>query len=105
MPDRPPPAARETARARLRDLLLAGPATARELSEAASLREKDVVDHLEHLERSARGRGEKLVLEPASCIACDFVFEDRKRLAKPGKCPSCGSTRIDPPRYRLIRKT
>ena len=96
-----PAEATDTPRARLRALLLEGAATARELSQKAGLAEKDVIHHLEHLSRSARGRGEKLVVEPSACLACEFVFRDRERLAKPGSCPKCGGTRIAPPRFLL----
>ena len=85
----------------IRSELLRGPATARELSERVSIREKDVAEHLEHLEKSLRARGEKLVVDPASCIACGYAFARRARLSRPGSCPECGSTRIDPPAFRI----
>jgi len=90
-----------TVREAIRDELLRGPATARELSERVSIREKDVAGHLEHLEKSLRARGERLVMEPASCIACGYAFARRSRLTRPGSCPKCGSTRIDPPAFRV----
>src|SRR2546421_1003769 len=83
----------------MREELLRGAATARELSERVSIREKDVAGHLEHLERSLRARGERLVIEPASCIACGYAFVRRARLTRPGSCPACGSTRIYPPAF------
>lgn len=96
---RPPREEHETARARLRELLRAGPATARELSERAHLSEKEVRQHLQHLVRSARGRGDRISIEPSRCEACGFVFEGRDRLGKPGRCPVCRGSRIHPPRF------
>jgi transcriptional regulator len=90
-----------TVREAIREELLRGAATARELSERVSIREKDVAEHLEHLEKSSRARGERLVVEPASCIACGYSFARRNRLTRPGSCPQCGSTRIDPPAFRI----
>jgi predicted Zn-ribbon and HTH transcriptional regulator len=90
-----------TVREAIREELLRSPATARELSERVSIREKDVADHLRHLERSLRARGERLVIQPASCIACGFAFVRRARLTRPGSCPDCRSTRIDPPTFRI----
>jgi predicted Zn-ribbon and HTH transcriptional regulator len=99
-----PPAARgETTREALRRALLAGPATARDLSAEVGLREKDVAEHLDHLARSLAHRGERLVVEAATCIACGYAFRDRARLSRPGACPACRSTRIDPAVFRIDR--
>jgi transcriptional regulator len=91
----------ETLRETLRRVLREGPATARDLSAAAGVREKDVAEHLAHLSRSLAHRGERLVVEPASCLACGYRFAERSRLTRPGACPSCRSTRIDPPVFRV----
>jgi len=90
-----------TVREELAGALRRAPATAHELSREAGLREKDVADHLGHLARSLGARGERLAIEPAACIACGFVFRDRERLTRPGACPRCRSTRIDPPVFRI----
>jgi transcriptional regulator len=99
----PPPERHATVRAALEAELRKGPASARDLSAAAGIREKDVAGHLEHVEHSARARGERLEVEPASCAGCGFRFEGRARLTKPGSCPKCRSTRIDPPLFSLVR--
>jgi predicted Zn-ribbon and HTH transcriptional regulator len=91
----------QTVREAIREELLRGPATARELSERISIREKDVAEHLGHLDKSLRARGERLVIEPASCIACGYAFARRARLTRPGSCPQCRSTRIDPPAFQI----
>jgi predicted Zn-ribbon and HTH transcriptional regulator len=99
-PSGPAPRA-ETLRDALRRALRAGPATAKDLSAEVGLREKDVAEHLAHLARSLEHRGERLVVEPASCVACGYAFQDRARLTRPGACPACRSTRIDPPVFRI----
>jgi transcriptional regulator len=99
--ERAPAPRTENVRASLRKALLAGPATARDLSAEAGLREKDVAEHLVHLRLSLARRKERLVVEPASCIACGYRFADRARLSRPGACPECRSTRIDPPVFRI----
>lgn len=97
------PERNETARAELRDALRATPvpATIRELSQTLGISERDLYDHLEHLARSLPHAGERLIVDPARCLGCGFEFEDRTRLKKPGKCPSCKSTRIAPPRFGI----
>ncbi len=99
--DRGPGERGETVRETLRRALREGPATARELSAIVGIREREVADHLEHLARSLPHDGERLVVEPASCIACGCAFRDRSRLGRPGACPRCRSTRIDPPAVRI----
>jgi predicted Zn-ribbon and HTH transcriptional regulator len=103
MRDRGPAERGETVRATLARTLRDGPATAHELSELAGIREKDVAEHLAHLSRSLQRGGERLVVEPASCIACGYRFARRDRLTRPGACPECRSTRIDPPVFRVER--
>ena len=90
-----------TVRAALAEALREGPATARELSERVGIPEKDVPGHLEHLERSLEAHGEKLTIEPAECLACGYAFAGRRKLTRPGRCPECGSERIEPPAFRI----
>jgi hypothetical protein len=91
----------ETVRQALRDALRDGPLTAHELSARAGVKEHDVVGHLEHLERTAKARGDTFVVEPARCARCPFVFEGRHRLGRPSKCPACRSNHVVPPRFSM----
>jgi predicted Zn-ribbon and HTH transcriptional regulator len=75
--------------------------TARELSEELGIREREIAQHLEHLERSLKNEDERLVVEPSTCAGCGFVFRERQRLTRPGKCPRCRATRVLPPRFRV----
>jgi predicted Zn-ribbon and HTH transcriptional regulator len=105
MPSSKPPAApaprTETVRESLAVALRHGPVTARELSAQVGVRERDVAEHLEHLAQSLEARGERLRVEPASCIECGYVFRSRDRLSRPSACPKCRSTRIDPPAFSI----
>jgi predicted Zn-ribbon and HTH transcriptional regulator len=100
----PRPAVRTaTVRQSLRDELLAGAATARDLSRRVGIPERDVAGHLAHLERSVRRSGERLVVEPPVCLACGFTFthRDRHRYTRPGRCPECHARRISLPTFRI----
>ncbi|EAU65844.1 transcriptional regulator [Stigmatella aurantiaca] len=103
----PGPQARgSTVRAALEAALMAAPEaglTARELSAAVGIPEKDVAEHLVHLQKSLQATGGRLKVLPAECIACGFVFRDRKRFTRPGACPECRATRVDPPAFRAER--
>ena len=70
----------------------------REISQLFRIREKDVLDHLQHIARSAR-----LKMEPAACLECGFFFKKRERLNTPSRCPLCKSESISPPRYQVVQ--
>ena len=104
MPNKPPAIPKDrglTPRAILHEALLGAARTTLELSARASIREKEVAEHLEHLERSAKAKGERLVIKPARCLACDFVFKERHRFSTPGSCPTCQSERISAPSFKI----
>ncbi|MBK6921828.1 MAG: transcriptional regulator [Deltaproteobacteria bacterium] len=97
-----PRAADQTVRAALRETLRgARPLTALELSSLIGIASKQVGDHLEHLRKSLAGSDEQLVVAPARCNGCDYVFEQRDRMSRPSRCPRCKSERIEPPRFRI----
>jgi hypothetical protein len=49
------------------------------------------------VERSLHHSGGALVVEPAECFRCGFVFTKRERLRKPGRCPVCrGEVILEP---------
>jgi putative acetyltransferase len=104
MPGKKPrvPERAETPRSAIRDALLGAPLSARQISQRASVPEKEVAAHLEHLGRSLKRQGERLVIKPAECLACGFVFKERQRMTAPGSCPSCRSERIAPPTFQIV---
>jgi transcriptional regulator len=85
----------ETLRQRIREFISQGPRTVREISQEVRLSEKEVLDHLRHIQ-AGHGRFEII---PSECYSCGFSFAKRKRPGKPGRCPVCKSERISEPRY------
>jgi predicted Zn-ribbon and HTH transcriptional regulator len=81
--------------------LRAGTATARDLSKAVGASEKDVLAHLVHLAKSLRARGEELVITPAACLDCGFVFSRRDKLARPSRCAKCHGGRLTLPEFSI----
>ena len=71
----------------------------REISKLFGIKEKEVLDHLMHIEKSEHHRG--FTMEPASCQQCGFSFKKRTRLSTPGRCPLCKSEHIFPPRFKI----
>lgn len=103
--EREPPGvgATRTVRQQLRGLLLREPLGFDELRQLLGLSVRRLEEELRHVERSARGHGERLVVAPARCVACDFAFRHReaRHLHAPGRCPRCRSERIADPTFRL----
>lgn len=78
--------------------------TSKEISGAVGIREKDVLEHLEHIARSfhkGRPDGRVFVVEPSECLECGFVFRKRERLRTPSKCPVCRSEGITATRFGI----
>jgi predicted Zn-ribbon and HTH transcriptional regulator len=78
-----------------------GTRTAKDLSKAVRISEKEVIAHLEHVEKSLR-RPKRLIIEPPVCNRCGFVFAERRRFSSPGRCPECRHEGISPPAFRIV---
>jgi predicted Zn-ribbon and HTH transcriptional regulator len=74
--------------------------TAKDISQAVGIREKEVYDHLVHIARS-RSLGGKFILLPSVCRDCGHVFKKRDRLTPPSRCFLCRSEAISPPRFSI----
>jgi predicted Zn-ribbon and HTH transcriptional regulator len=94
-----PPAWEETVRQRLVAVLKDGELTARDLSRAVGISEKQVLEHLSHIRRMRGGNHLRTV--PPRCGKCGFVFIKRSRLKSPGKCPICRGEYIDDPKFHF----
>lgn len=68
------------------------------LSKEIGRSEKEICAHLEHLQRA-----KILVIIPAECGDCGYIFDRRARPGKPGKCPRCKGTHIVPPLFSTTR--
>jgi predicted Zn-ribbon and HTH transcriptional regulator len=74
-------------------LLSDQPRSASWLARALGLKRTDIEEDLRHAVRSARAMGHTVQVLPARCKVCGFAF-DEERLAKPGRCPACKTSRI-----------
>ncbi len=87
-------------RKELLELLQEGPLTVAEIARRFEAKPKEVAEDLRHLAKSLKHEAYRLVVEPAVCMKCDFVFS-KEKLMKPGKCPECKGTWIDDPVVRV----
>ena len=96
-----PRTAQETTRQAIMALLGEGPVSAKDISMAVHLPEKEVYPHLEHIRRSLHATGAVLEITPAKCRTCGFVFAKRERMTSPGKCPVCRNEAILDPLFSI----
>ena len=92
-----------TVRERIAQALRGGQLTAHEISVRASVQEREVAEHLRHLEHSLTHSGEQLQTSAPHCIKCGFAFTQRERHSRPSRCPRCKSERISPPSFQIVR--
>jgi predicted Zn-ribbon and HTH transcriptional regulator len=92
----------QTARQRIVELLTGSRLSSYQLAQLLGIPERQVEDHLQHVVKTvARDRDKRFVLEPSACQDCGFVFRERRRLTRPGRCPRCRSEGITAPRYGI----
>ncbi len=87
-------------RKEIAEALNRNPLGLREISQLFRIREREALDHLQHIAKSAHPR--KFSMDPAQCKRCGFIFKKRDRLSAPSRCPICRSESITPPRYRIL---
>ncbi len=90
---------KKTIRQQIRELLTLSQMDARAISQEVHICEKEVYEHLMHINRSLAATHKKIDMEPAACLNCGYVFRDRRRYSPPGHCPRCKQTHIQSPLY------
>ncbi len=91
----------QTIRQKIIACLSDGPMNAIGISQEVGIMEKDVYEHLNHIALSMAAQSKKLIIHPAKCMKCGFVFENRKRFTRPGRCPQCKENHIQRPDYEI----
>jgi transcriptional regulator len=78
-------------RKHLLQILTVAPRSVSSIARELGLKRGEIEEDLHHMIRTARAAGHRVIVEPARCRTCGFLFADDK-LGKPGKCPACRST-------------
>lgn len=92
---------KKTVRQKIMEIVSDHELTAREISQTIGIREKEVYTHLPHIARSTAAHNRKLIVQPARCLACGYVFKDRKRFTRPSRCPRCKHSHLQEPTYHI----
>lgn len=96
-----PPEKNETIRQQIISALTGHTLSGKEISAEARIPEKQVYDHLEHIQKSLSRGDHQLTVTPAECLKCGFVFKKREKLKTPGRCPLCHSEHIQESLYSI----
>ncbi len=91
----------QTIRRQIGALLSVREMDVRDLSQELGIKEKEVAAHLAHVARSAAAGGRRFVVTPSRCELCGFVFTERRRLTRPGRCPRCRRSKVLSPTFRI----
>ncbi len=65
---------------------------------------QEIKQEVEHIFKTAKNLGYSLHVVPAECSKCKFIFEDRRKVSAPSRCPKCKSERILEPLFKLIKE-
>ena len=103
-PERIPAPSHDTVRHLIMTALEDGPVDAKDISALVGIPEKEVAGHLEHIHTTLHRSGRRLLVQPAECVKCGFVFVKRERFTRPGKCPVCRSGSIHAPAFSIRRE-
>lgn len=90
-----------TVRQQIIDLLSAAELNAIDISQAVSVREREVYEHLRHISQSLAAQGRRLQVTPYACLTCGFTFKERHRFSRPSRCPRCKGGHIRMAAYRV----
>ena len=91
----------KTIRQQIIALLTDAEMDARELSQEVGIKEKEVYEHLIHISRTLESKGRKIKIQASECLKCGYVFKDRQRFTRPGRCPKCRQSHLTNPSFKI----
>lgn len=84
--------------------LLNNPLGITEIARYMEVAPGEVADDIEHLMKSFKHSDYRLLVTPAECRKCGFVFH-KDKFHRPGKCPQCHGTWISEPLFEVREKS
>lgn len=92
---------KETVRKKIISAIKGKTLSVREISTTVRASEKEVYNHLSHIQKTVHTSKLTFIVSPAECRKCGFSFTKRARLTRPGKCPLCRSETISGPFFSI----
>jgi len=96
-----PASSHDTVRHEIIQELEKGFCSAKDLSAAVKIPEREVYGHLEHIKKTLASSRRRFLIRPAECKRCGFLFSKRDRMKKPGRCPVCRGESIKEPLFGI----
>lgn len=84
-----------TIRQEIREILERETISAQDIANLFRTNLKEILEHLEHIKRIIKKEKKELIMYPAGCKTCGFIFKERSKIKSPSKCPSCKSEFIE----------
>jgi len=79
------------------------PLTADDICQVLDIKDRSLVyEDITHISKSIKNKSKELLVQPARCGNCDFIFKVKGVAKRPSKCPNCKGQWIISPGY-LIR--
>src|SRR4030042_3979058 len=91
----------ETIRQKIISVIEGRTLSARDISTDVRVSEKEIYEHLEHIQKTINKSYHNFIVTPSKCKKCGFEFRKRDKLKKPGKCPVCRSELIQEPLFSI----
>lgn len=91
--------AEKTLRQKLTELLSSQEMSVSQLARNLEVKFSEIDLALQHVEKSIRPK--KIMITPARCKECGFVFRERKKFAPPSRCPKCKSKWLTEATFRI----
>lgn len=89
-----------TRRQQIMEMLSKEPISVQHLANHFRVEMREISEDMEHIRHTLKGKAD-LIVQPAQCRQCGYIFRERSRLKKPSRCPRCKHERIMPPLFSL----
>jgi predicted Zn-ribbon and HTH transcriptional regulator len=81
------------------------PLTAQDLCERLDIKKRSIIyEDIDHIARSVKREGKEVIIRPARCGKCQYVFSRVSTAKAPTKCPKCKSEWILAPAFLIKKK-
>lgn len=81
-----------TRRIEIEDILSKNNISLQDIANIYRVELKEILEDVDHIKKSIKPK--KLVMTPAQCRNCGFIFKERSKIKTPSKCPRCRHERI-----------